>query len=249
MGETGHGIFPAESPVKQVVKREGRQPLLASDHFGDFHQVVVHNVCKVVGRKLVGSFPKHLVVEGGAVDLDVSSDEVIHLHYAVYRHLEAYGPVIPGLQQSPDFLFRKAEGVLQGSPGGVVVDEGLACGLSLGAGLLQLLGCVEGIVGVARSHQLLGILAVYVPALALPVRSVRVLFGRGLHHLSVFVHALVRNDAAPLQGLDDIFLRSRDEAVGVGVFDAYDEVSTSLLCEEVVVKCRPDSSHMQRSGR
>ena len=64
MREARHSVLPAESLVEQVVQRQGRQPLFASDDLGDFHQMVVHYVGQVVGRQLVGPLPKHLVVEG-----------------------------------------------------------------------------------------------------------------------------------------------------------------------------------------
>ena len=73
--------------------------------------------------------------------------------------------------------------------------------------------------------------------------------GRSLDHLAVSVHAFVRNDAAPVKSLDDIFLGPGNEPVGVGVLDPDDEISSALLGVEVVIKSRADSAHVQRAGR
>ena len=72
---------------------QGRKPFFASDHFADFHQVVVNYVCKVVCRQFVSPLPEHLVVEGVGIDLDMAPDKVIHLDYSVLRHLEPDCPV------------------------------------------------------------------------------------------------------------------------------------------------------------
>ena len=73
--------------------------------------------------------------------------------------------------------------------------------------------------------------------------------GSGLDNLSVLVHTFVRNDSAPVQGLDDIFLGSMHEPMGVSVLDPDDEITSALLGIEVVIESRADSAHMQRTGR
>ena len=231
------------------MERQGRKPFLSTDDLGDLHQVIVHDVGEVVGRKLVGSLPEHLVVQGVGVHLDMSTDQVVHLHDSVGRHLEAYGPVGSLLKQPLDLILREGQRVAHRHPCHLIVDECLAGGLSLSAGLFQSLGGVESIVGVAVLDQLLGVLAIYSAPLTLTVRSVRMALGSGLDNLAVLIHTFVRNDSAPIQGLDDIFLSPRHEPVGVGILDPDDEISSALLGVEVVIKSRADSAHMQRAGR
>ena len=45
----------AESLIKQDVQVCARQPLLAAYHMGDLHQMVIHYVCKMICRQLVGA--------------------------------------------------------------------------------------------------------------------------------------------------------------------------------------------------
>ena len=56
MCELGHGIRPAESPVQQDMQRSGRQPFLTTDYMGNFHQMVVHNVCQMISRQFIRRF-------------------------------------------------------------------------------------------------------------------------------------------------------------------------------------------------
>ena len=77
----------------------------------------------------------------------------------------------------------------------------------------------------------------------------RMSFGWCLHYVSVFIHTLIRMNAAPVECFNDIFFRSRNESVGVSVFDSDYEISSVLLSEQVIVKCRPDTAHMKRAGR
>ena len=55
MGKSRHGVLPSESLVKQYVQWCARQPLLAAYHMGDLHQMVIHYVCKMICRQLVGA--------------------------------------------------------------------------------------------------------------------------------------------------------------------------------------------------
>ena len=59
--------------------------------------------------------------------------------------------------------------------------------------------------------------------------------GRGLHHIAGGIHTFVRDDAAPVQSLDDIFLGSGYEPVRVRVLDPDDEIATVLLVLVVVI--------------
>ena len=97
-------ILPAEGLVKKIMEREGRKPFFAADNLGDLHQMVIHDVCEMIGRKFVGLLPENLVIKCVGVDLDVSADEVIHPDDCVLRHLETDCPAA-GLAEQPLSLF------------------------------------------------------------------------------------------------------------------------------------------------
>ena len=114
----------------------------------------------MVCRQLVGSFPKHLVVQCIRVYLDVSADKIVHLDNRVLGHLEADGPAIGGLQQLLDLVLRQCQGVAQFHAGLLVVDEGVAGSLCLGAFRIQFLSRVECIISISVFDELVSEFAV-----------------------------------------------------------------------------------------
>ena len=82
---------------------------------------------------------------------------------------------------------------------------------------------------------MLGIFAVYRLSLALSVWSVRMALGSGLHNISFSVNSLVRDDAAPVERFDDILFCSGYKALRVSVFDADNEISSTLFCKEIII--------------
>ena len=249
MREARSGLFPAECLVQHIVKRQGGQPLLSADYLGDLHQVVIHDVGQVICRQLIRAFPKDFVVQSIGVDFNMPADQVVHRHHGVLGHLETDGPV-GGLTKQPcGLLFAQCQGIAQRKAGLLVIGESLSARLRCTAYSLELLRGVECVICISVRDQLLGILAVDAAPLALPVGRVRMALRRRLYDAAVGVHSLVGSDPAPFQCLDDVFLGSGYEAVGVGILDAEDEVSSALFCKQVVVERRADPAHMQGAGR
>ena len=165
VGEVRARVLPSEGFVEQVVQGEGGEPLLAADHVGHLHQVVVHDVGQVVGGKFVGLLPEHLIIQRAGVDGDMAADQVVHLHQPVRIDLEADGPVV-GLHQAAHHLFGgERQGVLKREARLVVVGEGAFLGFGGGTQGGELFGAVEGIVREALGNQLFGIFPVDVAAL------------------------------------------------------------------------------------
>ena len=54
--------------------------------------------------------------------------------------------------------------------------------------------------------------------------------------VAAVAYALVELDAEPLERLDDVLLRTGNEAVGVGVLNAEHEVAAVLARKEIVVE-------------
>ena len=179
----------------------------------------------------------------------MAADQVVHLHDAVLGHLEADGPVRGFRQQVLHLARGKGEGIAQGHARHGIVGESLSFSLSSLAASIQLLGRVESVVGPSGLHELVGEVPVDGAPLALAIRRMGMLRGRGLHDLAVGIHTLIGDDAAPAQRFDDVFLRARDEPVGVDIFDPEDKVSPVLLGIQIVIQGRPDAAHVERAGR
>jgi len=88
------GSFPAEAAVKHHVQRQRRKPLLAPDHVRDLHQMIINDVGKVIGWHTI-RLVQHLVIERGAVDHDVTPDQVIEVNVLIFRHTVSYHIILP----------------------------------------------------------------------------------------------------------------------------------------------------------
>jgi len=118
----------------------------------------------------------------------------------------------------------------------VVLGGGVFGRFVLGPHFLQLLGCVEGVVGVTLINQLFGILGVkaFCLALALAIGAI----GAGVEGTFVW------GERAPGKAVEDIFFGSGYIAALVGVFDAEDEVALVLAGVEVIIEYGSDASEV-----
>jgi hypothetical protein len=66
--------------------------------------------------------------------------------------------------------------------------------------------------------------------------------------VSADVDALVELYAQPFEGLNDIFLGTRDETGLVRVFNAENHIAAILPGEEIVVQSGADSADVERTG-
>ena len=160
----------------------------------------------MVCRKVVGAFVEHLVVEYRGIDGDFSADQVIDLYFAP-RLYEESDHILVACRDAAFHLFGgKGQRIVHVSAcGRVILEIGYcrACGL-------EFFGCVERYVGFACVEKHLHMLAVYVAAFRLLVRTI----------CPSFAHAFVDADAEPCERLVDIFLGTRHEPAAVSVLDA-----------------------------
>ena len=189
---------------------------------GNLHQVVVDNVCQVVGGQLVGTLEEYLVVDDVGLHADFTTDKVVDQHLAARLYFETDYILLALCYQLLHFLLRKSQRITHLTTGMRVVLEIL----NLSTLLLQFLWRVKGNIGLVGIQQLLHIFLIDVAALALAVRS----------FVATERHALVELDAKPMERLDDILLRTRHEAVRVGVLNTEHQVAAMLLGKQVIIQ-------------
>ena len=212
------------------MERSRRQPLLATDDVGNLHQMVVDNVGQMIGGQLVGTLVEHLVVHDVGFHAHFATNHVVDQHFLAGLNLEAHHVLMTVGNQAVDLVLRQGERVAHHLARlGVVLEV-----LYLLALLVELLGGVEGNVGLVGIKQLLDILLVDVATLALAVGTLVATEG----------HALVELDAEPAERLDDVLLGAGHEAVAVGVFNTEDEVAAMLTGKEIVVQGRAHTANM-----
>ena len=202
---------------------------------GDLHQVVVDNVCQVVGRQLVGTLEEHLVVDDVGLHTHLAANEVVDKYLAARLNTETHDILVTGSHQRVDFLLGQRQRVAHLTTGvGVVLEVLYLCTF-----LFQLLGRIKSDVGLAGVEQLLHILLIDVAALALAIRS----------FVATKRDSLVELDTQPAERLDDILLGTGHEAVRVGVLNTEHQVATVLTGKQIIIQGGTDATDMQSPRR
>ena len=213
------GLLPAERIVQQVVLRRRGQILAAADDMGNAHQVVVHDVRKVVGRHTVG-LDQNLVVQLPDIDLDMTVDNIVKARHAALGDLLADDIGLARGQLGGNFLGGQVAAVA------VVVGHFARSALGLVHFVQALLGA-EAVVGLARLDKLLGVLLEHTHALALHVGA------DGTAH----VGALVPGQAGSLERAVDDVGSALDQATLVGILNAQDEGAAVMAGLQIGVQC------------
>ena len=212
------GDLPAKGLIQQVVLGGGGQILAAADDMGDAHQVVVHNICKVVGGHSVG-LDEDLVVHLAVLDLDVAVDHIVKAGHALLGNLLADDVGLTCGQTLLDLFLGQV------AAAAVVVGH-LTVGALFGVQCLQPLLGAEAVVGLALCHQLLGILLEHAHPLTLNVGA----------HRAADVRALVPQQAGLPQGVVDDIHSALNVTALVGVLNAQDEGAVLVLGHQVGVQ-------------
>ena len=135
---------------------------------GDFHQMVVHNVGKMISRQLIGALIEHLIVEDVTLHTHIATNEVIHVNLLTRLHLKTHGVLRVAVQQLVYLFLRQGKRVAHlHTTAGIVLEVGHLLTL-----LGQFLRCVKSQIGLVAVEQLLHVALVYLATLALTVRAV-----------------------------------------------------------------------------
>ena len=200
------------------VEGQGGQPLIAPDHMGGAHQVVIHGMGKMIGGDAVG-FQKNVVnVVFGDGQLSLHQVIELKLVFNAAGGAEPEHPGVSGVQLSLD--------VLQGAipPDGVLA---VIAGVFL-VGLLgfphggQFLFRTEAGICLALRNQLLGVDMVDVCPLTLAVRTVNAI-------VALHGGAFVKGNAVMLQGFDQHLHRTGNFPLGIGVLHPKEQHAAGLV--------------------
>ena len=162
-----HSVSPSESLIEKHVERRTWEPFLTTDDVRDLHEVVVHDIGEMVGRELVSALVEHLVVEDVGLDAHLAADEVIDEHFLARIDKETHYILLAVSDELVHLFLAEAEGIAHLKASLCVVLEVLY----LAALGLELFRSVECDVRFACINKLLDVLLVYIPTLALAVRT------------------------------------------------------------------------------
>ena len=211
---------PAETLVQKVVLRRAGEILAAAHDVGDAHEMIVNDVCKVVGREPV-ALDEHLIVEIGVRRGDVAEDLVVERRFALVGDLLADDPRHTGVKTALH-LFR-------GKIAAGVVLAGEVAGILLGFGLVA-----EAIIGVAALHEALGVGKIGVAPLGLHIRADR----------TADVGAFVVVKTAVAQRFINDLDRALYLAGLVGVLNAEQELAVRVAGDAPGVERRAQIAHV-----
>ena len=204
--------LPAERLVQQVVLGRGGKILIAADHMGDAHGVVVHHIGKVIGWHAI-ALNEDLIVQRAA----------FHGHIAVHLIMEGHGPLSGHLLPDDigDTRRQLLGDLLLGKIAAVTVIAGChAGGLLHLTHLVQPLLITEAVVGVAAFHQLLGVFLKHTHSLTLNIGT----------DGAADIRSLVPQQAGLLQGLVDDLHSPLYLTLLVGVLYPQQKASVVALC-------------------
>lgn len=184
--------------------------------------MVVYDVGKVIGGKLVCAFVEHFVVENSGIDDDISANQVVYMDVFTGFDFETYDILVAACNALLHFFCRKGERVAHIAASGCVV-------LEVGSGFascVEFFGRIEGNVRFSFSEELIYVFLVDFSAFALTVGA----------FVSSETYAFIEVDAEPFERFDDVVFSTRYKTRRVGVFDAENKVATVLASEEIVVE-------------
>ena len=193
---------------------------------GNAHQVVVHDVRKVVGRHTVG-LDQNLVVQLPDIDLDMTVNNIVKARHAALGDLLADDIGLARGQLGGNFLGGQVTAVA------VVVGHFARGALGLVHFVQALLGA-EAVVGLARLDKLLGVLLEHAHALALHVGA------DGTAHVGAFVPG----QAGSLERAVDDVGSALDQTALVGVLNAQDEGAAVMAGLQIGVQCGAQIAYM-----
>ena len=220
------GLLPAERLVQQVVLGRAGKILAAADDMGDAHQVIVHNIGKVVGGHTV-SLDQNLVIQLLDIDLDVAVDNIVKAGHAALGDFLADDIRLTGGQLGGNLLGGEAAAM------SVIVGHLAGGALRLVHFVQALLGA-EAVVRLAGLDQLLGILLEHAHALALDIGADR----------AADVGALVPGQAGGLQRIVDNVCGTLDQTALVGVLNAQDKGAAVVARLQIGVQSRAQIAYM-----
>ncbi len=225
-----HRLLPAEIAIEQNVLGHRCQPLFAARHMGDLHQMVVDDICHVIGRHAVG-LDQHLHVDRFPRDRDIAIDAVMEIAGAFGRDLHAHDGRLARFHLGGDFFRLQVKAK-------TVIARRLTGGALCFAHFFQALRGAEAAEGVALVEQVLRVRPVHVLALGLAVGAVR----------ATDIRAFRPGQAGPFQRFQNLLFIFARGARGIGIFDAQNELAAVFLGEEIVEERDIGRADMRLAG-
>ena len=223
--------LPAESLIEQVVLGGRGEILTAADYMGDAHEMVVHNVGKVIGGEAV-SLQQDLIVQGAVFHRDGAIDYIVEGGSAFQRHLLTDYIGFAGIQLGLNLLGGEVAAV-------AVILGSNARSLLQFPDLLQTLLVAEAVVSGAQLYQLEGIFLIDAYALTLYIGAYR----------AADIRTLVPQQAGVPHGVVDNIHGAFHLTLLVSILDPQDHFTAHALGSKIGIQGCPQVTDMHIAGR
>ena len=217
------------------MKRSRRQPFLTTDYMRHLHQVVIHDICQVISRQLIGRLVQHLIIQHRRINNHFTTDDVVNVYFLIWFNLETNYILLTFCNQSIDFFLRKSKRVAHSHTSRSIVLE-ISHFLTLG---IQFFRSIESNISLASLHQNIYILLVNVATFRLTIRAM----------ITTEAYTFVKLDTQPLERLNDIFFCSRHETARIRIFNTENQITTMLTGKQIIIQSSAYTTDMQRSSR
>ena len=228
-----HGLFPAESIIKQIILGRGGKIFHAAHNVGYAHSMVVYNVCKVIGGHAVRLNEYH-VVKLRAIHLYVAVYGVVKACLAVLGHVLADNIRLSRGKASLNLRLIHMQAML-------VVLKRFAPFGGGGAARVQLFVGAEAIISLAHFNKPLCVGQIHILPFALHIRA----------EFAAHVRAFVPVHAYAFKRAVNNLRRAFNIAIAVGILNAQYEFAAMVARIQPSVKRAPEVAyvHIPRRGR
>ena len=229
-----YGFFPAECIIQQVVFRCGGQIFATTNNVCDLHQVVIHNVCKVVCGETV-CFHQDLVIQFCVVYCDVAVNNVAECCCTFIRHFLTDYEGFACIQFSLYFFSRQTQTVT------VIFCKGSTFTIFCFQ-TFQSFFCTEAVVCFAFFYQFFCVVHVHTHSFGLYIRT----------EVAAYIGTFIMLQTCHFHCFVDHIYRTFYQSALVCIFDTQDEFTTLRFCDQVFVQCCTQVTNMhiaRRRGR
>ena len=210
---------PAECLIQQIILRSRGKVLVAAYNMGDAHEVVVHNVGKVVGRHAVG-LNQDLVVQCAVLHCHISVNVVVECGSSLQRHLLANDVGNTCVQLFLNFFRREIPAVA------VIHGSNVRSFLNF-PHFFQTLLVTEAVICVTGFHQFFRVGLEHAHTLRLYIRS----------HRTADVRTFVPVQTGNPQGVIDHINGTFYITFLIGVLDPQNKIAVLFLGDQIGKQC------------
>ena len=223
--------IPAECLIEQVILRSRRKIFVTTDDMCNAHQVVVYNICEVVGRHAIG-FNQNLVIQRAVFYGDIAINFIVECGCAIERHLLADNIRNTSIQLFLNFFRCQIPAV-------PVIHRGDVRSFLNLPDFFEPFLAAEAVVSVTALDQLFCIALEHAHPFRLHIRANR----------AADIRTFVPLQASDAEGVIDNINRPFDIPFLVGIFDSENKVAVIFFCQQIGIQSGSQVADVHIAGR